>query len=354
MSTLQVSNIHFESTGNNRLQFAGSNSYNLVGGGVTVATINSTAVGFPVNFSVNNVVANDSFLVGSVLVANSTVVNATHLGGVISSSYQLNSTLSANVATLTANNTSFVGTVSAANVVSNAQLSSNLSNYQTTAGLSANVAKLTANNTTYVNGKTEGQLSVNNSVYLNGSAASVYDKFPSGTTMLFVQTAAPTGWTKSLTHNDKVLRIVSGTAGSGGTVAFSSAMTSRSVSGTTGSTTQGGSISTTTAGGSISGTVGSTTLTEAQIPSHIHTITTVSGGTGTKNGPQISQPNLTTYSSISTDATGGGGSHNHSFSGSFTGTSHSHTFTGSGHTHSFSSSLDMSVQYVDAIIAAKD
>ena len=40
----------------------------------------------------------------------------------------------------TANNTSFVGTVSAANVVSNNQLSSNLANYQTTAGLSANIA----------------------------------------------------------------------------------------------------------------------------------------------------------------------------------------------------------------------
>ena len=52
---------------------------------------------------------------------------------------------------ITANNTSFVGSVSAVNVVSNSQLSSNLANYQTTAGLSANVAKLTANNTTYLN-----------------------------------------------------------------------------------------------------------------------------------------------------------------------------------------------------------
>ena len=65
-------------------------------------------------------------------------------------SYQLNSTLSANVATMTANNTSFVGTVTAANVVSNAQLQANLGNYQTTAGLSANVATLTANNTSFV------------------------------------------------------------------------------------------------------------------------------------------------------------------------------------------------------------
>jgi hypothetical protein len=50
-----------------------------------------------------------------------------------------------------ANNTAFVGSVSAVNVVSNAQLSANLGNYQTTAGLSANVATLTANNTTNFN-----------------------------------------------------------------------------------------------------------------------------------------------------------------------------------------------------------
>ena len=66
--------------------------------------------------------------------------------------YQTTAGLSANVATLTANNTSFVGSISAANVVSNAQLQANLTNYQTTAGLSANVAKLDANNALYLGG----------------------------------------------------------------------------------------------------------------------------------------------------------------------------------------------------------
>lgn len=47
----------------------------------------------------------------------------------------------------TSNNTSFVGSVSAANVVSNSQLSSNLANYQTTAGLNANVSALGYMNT---------------------------------------------------------------------------------------------------------------------------------------------------------------------------------------------------------------
>lgn len=77
-----------------------------------------------------------SVLANTGIVANSTglFVNSTYIG------------------TLTANNTSFVGSVSAANVVSNSQLSSNLANYQTTAGLSANVATLTANNASFLGG----------------------------------------------------------------------------------------------------------------------------------------------------------------------------------------------------------
>jgi hypothetical protein len=46
--------------------------------------------------------------------------------------------------------------------------------------------------------------------------------FPTGTKMLFKQTAAPTGWTKDTTVNDAALRVVSGTAGGGGFVGFSS------------------------------------------------------------------------------------------------------------------------------------
>lgn len=85
-----------------------------------------------------------------------------------------------------ANNTAFVGSVSAANVVSNAQLSANLANYtttvglssyQTTAGLSGNVATLTANNTSFVgsvsaaNVVSNSQLSSNLANYVNTSGA---------------------------------------------------------------------------------------------------------------------------------------------------------------------------------------
>jgi hypothetical protein len=49
--------------------------------------------------------------------------------------------------------------------------------------------------------------------------------FPSGTVMLFYQAAAPVGWTKLTTQNDKALRVVSGNGGvAGGTNAFSTVM----------------------------------------------------------------------------------------------------------------------------------
>lgn len=55
---------------------------------------------------------------------------------------------------------------------------------------------------------------------VNGGAAGA---FAATTIMLFQQTAAPLGWTKLTTHNDKALRIVSGAVSSGGTAALSTA-----------------------------------------------------------------------------------------------------------------------------------
>lgn len=128
--------------------------------------------------------------------------------------------------------------------------------------------------------------------------------FPAGTAMVFAQTTAPTGWTKSATHNDKALRVVSGTAGSGGATAFTSVF------------------------GSGKNT-GGYTLQIADMPSHSHTVGgaagaiwqnvggfTTAGGAGVNMNPQTM------------DATGGGGSHLHS--------------------------LSLDLQYVDVIIATKD
>jgi hypothetical protein len=132
---------------------------------------------------------------------------------------------------------------------------------------------------------------------------------PTGTAMLFAQTSAPTGWTKSTTHNNKALRVVSGTASSGGSVAFTTAFASQAVA----------------------GTVGDTTLTLAQIPAHYHTVYGAGAASGSGASGLTSSP-------------GAGGNQNSSSEGS--GNSHTHTFTGTA--------INLAVSYVDVIIATKD
>lgn len=132
-------------------------------------------------------------------------------------------------------------------------------------------------------------------VYITPSHKHFFDQ---GTACLFQQTSAPTGWTKQTTHNDKALRVVSGAASSGGANAFSTVMAQT--------------------------VVGSTTLTEAQIPAHTHSFT-IAGGAG---GGALAGGFVTPTGSETTSATGGGGSHNHT--------------------------ITMNIQYVDVIIATKD
>jgi hypothetical protein len=133
--------------------------------------------------------------------------------------------------------------------------------------------------------------------------------FPSGTVMLFVQSTAPTGWTKSTAHNDKALRVVSGSVSSGGSVAFSTAFASRSVT----------------------GSVGATTLSTAQMPSHSHTIAMYRGDYGAS--PTAISVSDAFNGNYGTSAAGGGGSHTHSFTGD---------------------AINMAVQYVDVIICTKN
>lgn len=44
MSTLQVANIHLESTGNTRIQYTGSNAYTFYAAGVNMLSVNSTSM----------------------------------------------------------------------------------------------------------------------------------------------------------------------------------------------------------------------------------------------------------------------------------------------------------------------
>lgn len=157
-------------------------------------------------------------------------------------------------------------------------------------------------------------------VYSDGTNVAIADDrvvpvqpIPSGTKMLFQQTSAPTGWVKDTTHNNKALRVVTGTASSGGSVDFTTAFASQSVT----------------------GTVGNTTLTTAQMPSHTHGVPRyASSGTGYgQDGQYVAggYANLTNYTTTS-DAAGGDQPHSHSFTGS---------------------SINLAVQYVDLIICTK-
>ena len=178
----------------------------------------------------------------------------------------------------------------------------------------------------YVAPGTSGNILTSNGTSWTSEAPAASGGFDSGTLMLFQQTAAPTGWTKQTTHNDKALRVVSGTASSGGTVAFATAFASQ---------TPTGSVSIT----SVTGSAGATTLTTPQIPSHSHSYTRTYGGEFTP-GPVPFSGRL--QDTPNTGAAGGGGSHTHPFSFS----SGSGTFSGGA--------IDLAVQYVDLIIASKD
>ena len=143
----------------------------------------------------------------------------------------------------------------------------------------------------------------------DGSGLSGIASFPSGTAMLFNQSSAPTGWTKGTAHNNKALRVVTGTVSSGGGNNFTTALNS----------------SFATSGGSVS----NHTLSTSQIPSHNHSA-------NTRRDPSWNTSFRTsdnTTGTLNTNNTGGGGSHNHGFS---------------------NPSFNLNVKYVDVIIATKD
>lgn len=223
-----------------------------------------------------------------------------------------------------------------------------------------------------VDGFTAGQTRVMTPPDVNFSLVGSVIGFAAGTVMLFNQTAAPTGWTKSVTHNDKALRVVSGAASSGGATAFTSVFGS---------------------GKSTS----SYTLLAADIPAHTHTGTTDaqsadhthSGTTSSDGAHTHAQNHIKSSSGLSEasyiEASGGttglnsgpnegvdlnadgqhgttrlttdsDGAHTHTMTTGGVSAGHTHTFTsastggGGGHSHT----LSLDLQYVDVIIATKD
>jgi hypothetical protein len=185
-----------------------------------------------------------------------------------------------------------------------------------------------------------GSMSTQNSTSVSITGGTIgssvaFDIFPTGTAMLFAQTAAPTGWTKSGAHNDKMLRIVSGSAGSGGSAALSTAWSSVA----------------------LSGSVAGHTLSVTELPSHTHSGTTGNDSpdhshtytTRTQENEGPSYGGLCWNGSQTVSSGGASARHQHGF------TTDGGTGGGASHAHGLTiNSFTVTPAYVDAIICIRN
>ena len=149
-----------------------------------------------------------------------------------------------------------------------------------------------------------------------GGGASEDQAIPASTQMLFYESSAPTGWTKLTSHNNKALRVVSGTGGgSGGNKTFTSAFANKSIS--------------------------NRSLSTSQIPAHSHTYNNYYFA---ENNGNSGLPNNNAGSRKGNDWD------NNPFSLGQSTNNQSGT-TGQTHNHD---SIDLRVQYIDVIICSKD
>jgi hypothetical protein len=148
-------------------------------------------------------------------------------------------------------------------------------------------------------------------------SAATTPSIPAGSVMLFYQAAAPVGWTKVMTQNDKALRVVSGAGGvAGGTNAFSTVNAQTVVGGAT----------------PTQATMVSHTHSRSD-PTHAHTYTDSSGGSvqpGASFGGLLVGATATSYmpTGATIVANGSNGAHNHT--------------------------INLAMQYIDVILASKD
>lgn len=158
--------------------------------------------------------------------------------------------------------------------------------------------------------------------------------FVSGTKTIFQQTSAPTGWTKdTVNYNNHCLRLVSGTASSGGSVDFTSVFTP------------------TTFSVPVSMPVlGATTLTALQLPLHQHSV----------NNPGVRMVNPTPATpTLILSTAPSPGSLVTATTSSLTSGAANPAFSSGAHDHPFSVTLggdcgNLDVKYVDVIICTKN
>ena len=238
---------------------------------------------------------------GSVTLSSGSTASATTL-----TLPAVNGTVLTTAATLTVGQGGTGATTLAAN---NVLLGNGTSALQTVApGTSGNL--LTSNGTTWASSAPAASvtsLTAGTGISVSASTGAVTITntqviIPAGTNMLFFQAAAPTGWTQYTLSDNRALRVVGGTGGgTGGSIAFSTMFTGAYP-------------------------VGSTAITEAQMPSHTHNVadpghfhtipaggdSNVGGVQGTGSGLAPSNPSTSTVATgITIDATGSSQGHNH-------------------------------------------
>ena len=156
---------------------------------------------------------------------------------------------------------------------------------------------------------------------------------PSGSRMLFQQSAAPTGWTKDTSRNNRALRLVSGNVGDGGGNSFTGVFN--------------GTVTTN------SGSVHSHTLSTAQIPAHFHYVFRSGNHGQNQNGSNLSSNNYPGSGSGRSNLYEG---YNISRSNSQPNVGRSQEIGSSqGHSHGFTNpQFNLNVLYTDVIICTKN
>lgn len=185
--------------------------------------------------------------------------------------------------------------------------------------------------------------------------SSKYGIFPQTTMTIFFESSAPVGWAKSTAHNNKALRVVSGTGGGiFGSTPFTTVFASQPISGPI----------------TVTGTVNNEALSVSEMASHSHPASTGSAGSHLHGylGVEGASPNGQTPGSgprtinssppFNTQNTGTSpaawNNHGHSVPIGSTGSPavlavHNHPWSGSA---PLSTSLDFEVAYIDVILCS--